>query len=141
MAKIRDVMIVSLPAEWQGRGLVFGSASSGDGPPLPEPPEASLRDWDIFELRMMAQILLARLGGPVALGDMEPQSLREIDELEGRLSAALEELRAARAGWKKRKSALPDATADHWQRIQSRGLSRCFLLWRTVSKAAPQLRW
>jgi hypothetical protein len=45
---------------------------------------------------MMAQILLARLGGPVALGDMEPRSLREIDELEGRLSAALEELQAAR---------------------------------------------
>jgi hypothetical protein len=97
MAKIRDVMILTLPAEWQGSGLVFGSASGGDGPPPPGPPEASLRDWDIFELRMMAQILLARLGGPVALGDMEPRSLREIDELEGRLSAALEELQATRA--------------------------------------------
>ena len=96
MAKIRDVMIVSLPAEWQGSGIVFGSASSGDGPPPPGPPEVPMRDWDIFELRMMAQILLARLGGPVALGDMEPRSLREIDELEGRLSAALEELHAAR---------------------------------------------
>jgi hypothetical protein len=28
---------------------------------------------------------------------MEPRSLREFDELEGRLSAALKELRAARA--------------------------------------------
>ena len=35
MAKIRDVLILTLPAEWQGRGLVFGSASSGDGPPPP----------------------------------------------------------------------------------------------------------
>lgn len=97
MTKIRDVMILTLPAEWQGKGIVFGSASSGDGPPPPGPPEASLRDWDIFELRMIAQILLARLGGPVALGDMEPRSLSEIDELEGRLSGALEELRVARA--------------------------------------------
>jgi hypothetical protein len=97
MAKIRDIMILTLPTEWQGSGLVFGSASSGDGPPPPGPPEASLRGWDIFELRMMAQILLARLGGPIALGDMEPRSLSEIDELEGRLSAALEELQAARA--------------------------------------------
>jgi len=97
MAKIRDVLILTLPAEWQGRGLVFGSASSGDGPPPPGPPDAAFRDWDIFEMRMMTQILLARLGGPVALGDMEPRSLREFDELEGRLSAALEELRAARA--------------------------------------------
>jgi hypothetical protein len=48
-------------------------------------------------MRIMAQILLARLGGPVALGDMEPRSLREFDELEGRLTAALEELRVARA--------------------------------------------
>jgi hypothetical protein len=97
MAKIRDVLILTLPVEWQGKGLVFGSASSGDGPPPPGPPGGSLRDWDIFEMRMMAQILLARLGGPVALGDMEPQSLREFDELEGRLSAALDELRVARA--------------------------------------------
>ena len=65
--------------------------------PLPDHPRPPLRDWDIFEMRMMAQILLARLGGPVGLGDMEPQSLREFDELEGRLSAALDELRAARA--------------------------------------------
>lgn len=98
MAKIRDVMVLTLPAEWQGKGIAFGSASSGDGPPPPGPsPEASLRNWDIFELRMIAQILLARLGGPVALGDMEPRSLSEIDELEGRLSAALEELQVARA--------------------------------------------
>jgi hypothetical protein len=97
MAKISDVLILTLPTEWRGKGLVFGSASSGDGPPPPGPPEGRWREWDIFEMRMMAQILLARLGGPVALGDMEPRSLREIDELEGRLSAALEELRAARA--------------------------------------------
>jgi hypothetical protein len=97
MAKISDVLILTLPAEWRGKGLVFGSASSADGPPPPGPPEGRWREWDIFEMRMMAQILLARLGGPVALGDMEPRSLREIDELEGRLSAALEELRAARA--------------------------------------------
>jgi hypothetical protein len=52
---------------------------------------------EIFELRMIAQLLLARLGGPVALGEMEPRSLAEIDELEGRLSAALQYLQSARA--------------------------------------------
>jgi hypothetical protein len=97
MAKIHDVLILSLPVEWAGRGMVYGEASSGDGPPPPGPPPESLPDGDIFELRMIAQLLLARLGGPVALGEMEPRSLSEIDELEGRLAAALQELQAARA--------------------------------------------
>lgn len=97
MAKIHDVLILTLPAEWGGRGIVFGEASSGDGPPPPGPLGAGLPDGDIFELRMIAQLLLARLGGPVALGEMEPRSLSEIDELEGRLSAVLQDLQAARA--------------------------------------------
>jgi hypothetical protein len=97
MAKIQDVLILSLPVEWTGRGIVLGSASSGDGPPPPGPLGAGLPDREIFELRMIAQLLLARLGGPVALGEMEPRSLSEIDELEGRLSAALQDLQAARA--------------------------------------------
>jgi hypothetical protein len=46
---------------------------------------------------MIVQLLLARLGGPVTLGEMEPRSLSEIDELEGRLTAALDDLKAARA--------------------------------------------
>jgi hypothetical protein len=97
MAKIQDVLILSLPVEWGGRGIALGSASSGDGPPPPGPPEAGLPGREVFELRMIAQLLLARLGGPIALGDMEPRSLSQIDELEGRLSAALEALQAARA--------------------------------------------
>jgi hypothetical protein len=97
MPKIHDVLILNLPAEWAGRGILFGEASSGDGPPPPGPPEDGLPDGYIFELRMIAQLLLARLGGPVALGEMEPRSLTEIDELEGRLSAALQDLQAARA--------------------------------------------
>jgi hypothetical protein len=97
MAKIQDVLILSLPLEWAGRGIVVGSASSGDGPPPPGPPEAGLPGREVFELRMIAQLLLARLGGPVALGEMEPRSLAEIDELEGRLSAALQYLQSARA--------------------------------------------
>lgn len=97
MAKIHDTLILTLPVEWAGRGIVFGSASSGDGPPPPGPLGGGLRDQEIFELRMIAQLLLARLGGPVALGEMEPRSLTEIDELEGKLSAALQDLQAARA--------------------------------------------
>jgi hypothetical protein len=97
MAKIQDLLILSLPPEWISRGIEFGSASSGDGPPPPGPPISVLPDREIFELRMLVQLLLARLGGPIAIGEMEPRSLSEIDELEGRLSAALQELQAARA--------------------------------------------
>ena len=97
MAKIRDVMILALPVEWAGRGISTGEASSGDGPPPPGPPPDRFPDWDLLEMRMVAQLLLARLGGPVTLGEMEPRSLTEIDELEGRLSAALQDLQAARA--------------------------------------------
>jgi hypothetical protein len=51
---------------------------------------------------MIAQLLLARLGGPVTLGEMEPRSLAEINELETRLSAALEELKSVRASLERR---------------------------------------
>jgi hypothetical protein len=50
---------------------------------------------------MIAQLLLARLGGPVTLGEMEPRSLSEINELEMRLTAALEDLKGARADLEK----------------------------------------
>jgi hypothetical protein len=46
---------------------------------------------------MITQLLLAKLGGPVTLGEMEPRSLDEITELEGRLTAALAELSEMRA--------------------------------------------
>jgi hypothetical protein len=45
---------------------------------------------------MVAQLLLARLGGPVTLGEMEPHSLSQINELETRLEAALAELKDMR---------------------------------------------
>jgi hypothetical protein len=54
------------------------------------------------ELRMIAQLLLARLGGPITLGEMEPRSLAEVNELEARLTTALEELRSARTRLEKR---------------------------------------
>jgi hypothetical protein len=48
-------------------------------------------------MRMVAQLLLARLGGPVTLGEMEPRSLSELNELEARMTAALDELKNVRA--------------------------------------------
>jgi hypothetical protein len=50
---------------------------------------------------MITQLLLARLGGPVTLGEMEPRSLSEVNELESRLTAALEELKRVRADLEK----------------------------------------
>jgi|SRR5690348_11933310 hypothetical protein len=99
-SRIRDLLILFLPSEWRGGGIVVGADSPGPpgAPPPPRPPgPGGIRDFDIFELRMITQLLLARLGGPVTLGEMEPRSLSEVNELESRLTAALEELRAVRA--------------------------------------------
>jgi hypothetical protein len=48
-------------------------------------------------MRMMLQLMLAQLGGPVTMGEMEPRSLDEIAELEGRLQGALAQLAEIRA--------------------------------------------
>jgi hypothetical protein len=100
-SRIRDLLILFLPTEWRGGGIRVGSASPGPpgAPPPPRPPGPgdAFRDLDIFELRMITQLLLARLGGPLTLGEMEPRSLKEVSELESRLTAALEELKGVRA--------------------------------------------
>jgi hypothetical protein len=105
-SRIRDLLILFLPTEWRGGGIRVGAASPGPpgAPPPPRPPGVppeAFRDFDIFELRMITQLLLARLGGPVTLGEMEPRSLSEVNELESRLTAALEELKRVRADLEK----------------------------------------
>ena len=100
--RIRDLLIVLLPAEWRGAGIGVGADTPGPpgGHPPPKPPgpdPESLGGFDALELRMLAQLLLAKLGGPVTLGEMEPRSLEEITEYEGRLTTALAELRELRA--------------------------------------------
>jgi hypothetical protein len=103
--RIRDLLILFLPTEWRGGGIRVGAASPGPpgAPPPPRPPGPGdgFRDFDIFELRMIAQLLLARLGGPVTLGEMEPRSLNEVSDLESRLTAALEDLKRVRADLEK----------------------------------------
>jgi hypothetical protein len=98
-SRIRDLLILFLPSEWVGGGIRVGAASPGPpgAPPPPHPPGPDFPLSDIFELRMIAQLLLARLGGPVTLGEMEPRSLGELNELEARLTAALEDLKSRRA--------------------------------------------
>jgi len=100
-SRIRDLLVLFLPTEWRGGGISFGADSPGPpgAPPPPRPPGADggFREFDIYEMRMIAQLLLARLGGPLTLGEMEPRSLGEVIELESRLTAALEELKAVRA--------------------------------------------
>jgi hypothetical protein len=99
------LLILFLPTEWRGGGIRVGAASPGPpgAPPPPRPPGPGdgFRDFDIFELRMIAQLLLARLGGPVTLGEMEPRSLNEVSDLESRLTAALEDLKRVRADLEK----------------------------------------
>jgi hypothetical protein len=103
--RIRDLLILFLPTEWRGGGIRVGAASPGPPgalpPPRPPGPGDGFRDFDIFELRMIAQLLLARLGGPVTLGEMEPRSLNEVSDLESRLTAALEDLKRVRADLEK----------------------------------------
>ena len=104
-SRIRDLLILFLPVEWRGGGIRVGADSPGPpgAPPPPRPPGPGdgFRDFDMYELRMIAQLLLARLGGPLALGEMEPRSLNEVNELESRLTAALEELKSVRADLEK----------------------------------------
>lgn len=100
-SRIRDLFVMLLPSEWAGSGIRVGAASPGPpgAPPPPRPPgpDRFFAELDMLELRMVAQLLLARLGGPVTLGEMEPRSLNDINELEARLVAALEDLRSKRA--------------------------------------------
>lgn len=95
-SRIRDLLILAIPSEWGAYRSGIGADSPGPNPPPPGPPEV-FRDFDTLELRMVAQLLLARLGGPVTLAEMEPRSLADLNELEGRLTAALEDVKSSRA--------------------------------------------
>lgn len=100
-SRIRDLLIFFLPSEWGRAGIGTGADSPGPPgappPPAPPGPAGGFRDFDILELRMMAQLLLAQLGGPVTLGEMEPRSIEDLNVLEARLAAASQELKSLRA--------------------------------------------
>lgn len=107
--KIRDLMITVLPSDLDLD--VFGSSPCDAGssappgvpdppppPPPPGPDQVTLGSRaDILELRLILQLALAELGGPLSPDQMRPRSLADIDELENKLSGALEEVRALRA--------------------------------------------
>jgi hypothetical protein len=97
-SRISDMLIMFLPGEWRIGGIAGEAASPGPLPPPPGPPDRRFREEiDLREMRMIAQLMLARLGGPVTLGEMEPRSVGELNELETRLTSALEEIRNLRA--------------------------------------------
>jgi hypothetical protein len=100
-SRISDMLIMFLPGEWRIGGIAGEAASPGPLPPPPGAPESGGRRFreqmDLREMRMIAQLMLARLGGPVTLGEMEPRSVGELNELETRLTSALEEIRNLRA--------------------------------------------
>jgi hypothetical protein len=102
-SRIRDLFIMFLPSEWGRAGINVSAASPGPNPPPPPGDRqfGELGELDLLELRMVAQLLLARLGGPVTLGEMEPRSLSDVNELEIRLAAALEDLKRKRADLEK----------------------------------------
>ena len=99
-SRISDLLIMFLPSEWRIGGIAGEASSPGPGP-VPPPSDGGIRRFneqiDLREMRMVTQLLLARLGGPVTLGEMEPRSLDELNELEARLTGALEEIRNLRA--------------------------------------------
>jgi hypothetical protein len=97
-SRIRDLLILTLPSEWGAFGGGMDAASPGPNPPPPGPPDA-FTDFDSLQLRMIAQLILAELGGPVTLAEMEPRSMEDLNELEGRLTAALEDVKSMRANF------------------------------------------
>ena len=99
-SRISDLLIMFLPSEWRIGGIAGEAASPGPVPPPPGPGDRRLREeleFDLREIRMITQLMLARLGGPVTLSEMEPRSVGELNELETRLTSALEEIRNLRA--------------------------------------------
>jgi hypothetical protein len=99
--RILDMLVLYLPSEWRIGGIRVGADSPGPpgSPPPPRPPgpDRGFGDFDTLEMRMITQLLLARLGGPVTLGEMEPRSISDLNELESRMTAALAELQRVRA--------------------------------------------
>jgi len=105
--KIRDLVITLLPPGLRLPG--GGAAEPCDGgsenppgpppdPPGPEGPDSRFLDpRDLFELRVMLQLALAQLGGPVSEGELRPQAIQDLDEIEKRLTGALEDVRNQRA--------------------------------------------
>lgn len=100
-SRISDLLIMFLPGEWRIGGIAGEASTPGPLPPPPGPGDGGFRRFaeqmDLRELRMVTQLLLQRLGGPVTLGEMEPRSVAELNELEARLTAALDEIRSLRA--------------------------------------------
>src|SRR5258706_32426 len=103
--KIKDSLIVKLPKEWDlGTGGLGDPGTFATSPgPGPHPPGVphSQAPWidpvDRAELRMLLQLVLTRLGGPLTLGEMQPRSTADLEDLESRLNAALEEVRGFRS--------------------------------------------
>ncbi len=102
--RIKDLLITVLPKEWDIAQIGFDpgsvAASPGPGPVSPGPPDSGIRvidPMDLVELRMLLQLALTRLGGPLTLGEMQPRSNADLEDLESRLSDALEEVRGYRS--------------------------------------------
>jgi hypothetical protein len=102
--KIRDLVIHLLPSDLRLPGLGAecdaGSEVPPGAPPAPDPPGPDAQFLDpreLVELRVMLQIALAQLGGPVSEGELRPQAIEDLDEIEKRLTGALEDVRSQRA--------------------------------------------
>lgn len=104
--KIRDLMITVLPdtldldiLDVLSPGPCDAGSSSppgGTGPPGPGAFSfGQLVDTD--ELRILLQILLVQLGGPLSAEQMRARSLSDLDQLEEKLTTALEDVREMRS--------------------------------------------
>jgi hypothetical protein len=66
-------------------------------PPPPGPDQFTLDPrFDILEMRYLLQLALAQLGGPLTAEEVRPRMVGDLDELEGRLTEALEEVQVLR---------------------------------------------
>jgi hypothetical protein len=76
-----------------------GGLPPGGVPPSPPPGpnEFTLDPFrDLARIRLYLQVALTHLGGPLTAEELQPRSITEIEELEGHLATALEQVRAMR---------------------------------------------
>jgi hypothetical protein len=100
--KIDDLLITVVPREFDWDIFATGPCDAGTeippGPP-PDPPgpdQVWLSRIDAASLRMLLQVALIELGGPMRADEMRPRTMEELDILEKKLTTALEEIRALR---------------------------------------------
>ena len=79
-----------------GDGGDGGTPGEPGGPSPGRDAGSSVESAEILELRMLLQVALARLGGPLDTDETRPRKIQDLDVLEEKLTAALGQIRTLR---------------------------------------------